>query len=307
MKHDVTFVTCFYDDLHHSSLKGRLNRGTQYAFSLGQMMQMETPFICYTDSANFHKFAPSFVYHGADHTRFFSYNLKESPYHVRFNLIRDKNPEMYLDSPSWAQRCLEIMWGKFEFIKHAANTVGLDSNKMLYWIDAGLSHDGVIPKRYNSLLDTVSHPTTAHAYQYTHYNDLLFDKDFPQLIAEYTGEDKLLFLVSRNPQHSDPIPLPEVYKTYKGTIIGGLFGGNARRMYDLGCRGMEYCEKILDNDALVKEEDILTYMVNAAISEDENFKDTISTFVFDTWYHEDWNVFRPNQVSFSDFFKEIGK
>jgi hypothetical protein len=303
---NVSFVSCFYDRLFDTRFQGRLNRGTQYAYSLGQMLQMDVPFYCYTDYSNFLTFAPAMFYHGKGKTRFFNFNLEDSPYHEDFERVRQSDPKLYIEGISWRQRCLEIMWGKFDFIMHAAEQVGLDTDEYLYWIDAGLSHDGIISPRYNSS-NPAEFPNAAKKYQMTHANDLIFNPAFPNMLRNYTGEGKLLYLMTRGPQHSDPMPLPKIPKKFGGTVIGGLFGGPVKMMYELAAEGAQCCREILEHNALVKEEDILTYILTRRCTNDpEYLNEKAKIFTFETWYHDGWPSYRPEQIGFSDLFKDIG-
>ena len=316
MKHDVSFVTCVYDDLHDTEFAGRHNRGTHYAFSLAQMHEMGAPIYCFSDKRNMIKYMPTFLLSGTENYRFINYNLNDSPYFDQIQAVKDSNPELYRNSPSWESRCLEIMWGKFDFITHVALKMGLDSGKFLYWIDAGLSHPGVLPKRFNSV-----HPdkeadggfvTSSHEYSYRFKYNRIFNPDLPDYLAEYTGEDKLLHFFCTCPQHSDPSHLEiEGGREFVGTAVGGLFGGNVRMMYEWAEQAKGVCKDLLDHGFLLKEEDVLSYMINLNMKTDPSFKDKLTMYLFDTWYHEDWtswskDVYDPDtMISFSDFFLEF--
>lgn len=305
MKHDVRFVTCIYDDLHDTKFRGRLNRGVHYGFSLSQLAMMNVPFYCFTDKINFYKFAPLMALHDIKNVRFYQYDLNKYPLTEKIEAVRNSNPGLYRNSPSWNLRCVEIMWAKFNWINYVCENL-LEKETMIYWIDVGLSHDGVIPKRYNSVYKTKKYNNEAHEYHHRFYNDLLFDEQFPELLAEYTGKDKVLNFVSTHPQHSDEFTLKLEKKHFIGTAIGGLFGGNSELMNHIAKEGMAVCNQLLETECLVKEEDILTYILNKKHLENGNLDDH-KIYLFDTWYHEDWNVYRSEQVSFSDFFKELGK
>ena len=311
MKYDVSFVTCVYDDLFDTEFAGRHNRGTHYAFSLAQMHELGVPIYCYTDKRNMIKYMPTFLLSGYDNYRFFSYNLNDSPYFDRIQEVKDSNVEMYRNSPSWQSRCLEIMWGKFDLITHAAEQMGIDSNKYLYWIDAGLSHPGVIPMRFNSVFNEDDYRSSSYEYSQRFRMNRIFNQKLPDYLAEYTGENKLLHFLCTRPQHSDPSHLRVERPDYIGTAVGGLFGGNVRMMYDLAQQAKDICKDLLDHGYLLKEEDILTYMINFNLKEDKTFKDRLTMYTFDTWYHEDWtawntNVYNPEtDKSFSDFFNEF--
>ena len=315
MKHDVSFVTCVYDDLHDTEFAGRHNRGTHYAFSLAQMHDMGAPIYCFTDKRNMMKYIPSFLSSGYENYKFVNYNLNDSPYFDKIQEIKDSNPMMYRTSPSWASRCLEIMWGKFDFITYAAEDMGLNSGKHLYWVDAGLSHPGVLPAKFNTLHPEQNFKTASHEYAYRFTMNRIFNDKLPDYLVEYTGDGKLLHFLCTSPQHSDASHLRRKITTpsYIGTAVGGLFGGDVKIMYDWAQQAKEVCKDLLDNNFLIKEEDVLTHLINYNLEQDTTFKDKLTMYLFDTWYHEDWiswskEVYDPDRDrSFSDFFVEFAE
>lgn len=306
MKNDVSFVTCIYDDLHDTKIAGRHNRGTHYAFSLGQIVKIGAPIYCYTDRINLYRYMPSFLKHGYDNVNFISYNLFESPYHHDIQKIKNKKVKQYLDSPAWRQRSVEIMWGKFDWIIDAAERIGLEDNKYLYWIDAGLSHPGVLPEKYNTVHNSIEYKTNAHEYNLRFYNDLIFNNNFPDYLVEKTGKNKFLSFMCKHPQHSDPSNFKIHDGFFKGTVVGGLFGGNVKKMYHVAKEGKKICEELIKAEYLIKEEDILTYVLNKDYNESE-----YTVYSFKTWYHEDWGIklFNPERgdTSFSGFFEDMVK
>lgn len=308
MKNDVTFVTCVYDDLHNTLFSGRHNRGTHYAFSLAQINQINTPIYCFTDYTNLYKFFPAILNYGINNLKFINYNLNESPYHERIQQVKQYNKQ-YIKSSSWNSRCVEIMWGKFDWLIHVIDKIGIEKDKYVYWIDAGLSHPGVIPKKYNNLHDKKEYYSSSHEYSYRFFNNKIFNKDFPDFLVSQTGKNKLLHFLCTKPQHNDhsPLDLPNK-KYYKGTAVGGLFGGDIQKLYDWCIQGKKICDQLLDKCCLIKEEDILTYLINYNIGNDKNFEEQLSLFLFNTWYHEDWDksLYDPKKdISFSDFFEKM--
>ena len=311
MTHDVSFVTCVYDDLHDTEFAGRHNRGTHYAFSLAQMHEMGVPIYCFTDKRNMTKYMPTFLLSGHEHYRFINYNLNDSPYFEQIQAVKDSNPELYRRSPSWETRCLEIMWGKFDFITHVAERMGLDSGKYLYWIDAGLSHPGVLPEKFNTVHDAQTFATSSHEYSYRFRMNRIFNPDLPQYLADYTGEGNLLHFFNTCPQHSDPTHLHIERPDYVGTAVGGLFGGDVGLLYNWATQAKGVCKDLLDHGFLMKEEDVLTHLINRNLKDDSSFAERLRLYLFDTWYHEDWtswskDVYNPDtMISFSDFFEEF--
>jgi len=313
MKHDVSFVTCVYDDLVNTQFNGRLNRGTHYVFSLAHMHQMGAPIYCYSDKINMYRAFPAFLKYGYENFRFINYNLEDSPYLAEIQRIKQKDV-FYVEAASWRTRCIEIMWGKFDWIIHTAEKMGLDSGKYLYWVDAGLSHPGILPKKFNTF-DESTAVTSSHKYDNSFNFDLIFNEDLPDFLVEYAGEDNLLHFMCTQRQHSDKSHLPRSGPkgtdpkngTHVGTVVGGLFGGPVRLLHDWALDAKDVCADLLQHDFLLKEEDVLTYMLNTGGVEDPRFKDNITIYKFDTWYHEDWDGYVPKLKSFSAFFEEFAE
>lgn len=310
MTHDVTFVTAVYDDLHESEFSGRHNRGTQYAFSLAQMHSLGVPIYCFTDKLNMSRFFPVLYKHGLDNFNFIGYNLNEFPLYDKIQAVKSLRPDIYRDLPAWKTRCVEIMWGKFEWIIHVAEKIGLEGDKYLYWIDAGLSHPGVFPLKYNSNYKKGTYCNNAKDYNERFYFDKIFNEDLPDYLAEFTGVNKLLHFMCTSPQHSDYSHLSVPETKFIGTAVGGLFGGNVKMFHEWASEARQVCLDLVNNNYLIKEEDILSYLINKHFYEEEGFEDRLKLVLFDTWYHEDWlidwksDLYDPKrEITFAEFFE----
>lgn len=295
----LTFVTSVYDELFQTEFAGRNNRGSHYAFSLAQIHRSGAPVYCYTDQYNIKKFYPPLLAHGCNNTRFFNYDLNKFKYHEDIKLIKKSDPDRYQGRSAWTQRCVEIMWGKFDMIIHAAETTGIEPDKYMFWIDAGLSHNGILPYYYNSQYAKDKYTPASLDYQHSFYFDKIFNENLPQYLIDKMGDNKLLFMFCDMPQHNDPSPLPKF--KMKGTSVGGLFGGDIETLYNWAKRGQEVYSYLVQEQCLIKEEDILSHLIS------ENETDPIELYRFNTWYHEDWgdklfNRERGNK-SFADFFQ----
>jgi hypothetical protein len=191
------------------------------------------------------------------------------------------------------------MWGKFLFIKDSI--VNNQESEYVYWIDAGISHPGIIHSRFNPHydhnigfvrdLDKSTYPTTFK-------NDLIFDEQFMDSLINYTGPDKILNVAAKGPQH----PRLSYDNKFIGSVIGGIFGGH-RDLMEKYCNEVtaQFEEYLYNKEQLCKEEQIMTEILSEGTL-------PIKTFIFDTWYHPDWeDRYNESQVSFCDFFDEIRK
>jgi hypothetical protein len=285
MKHDVTFVTGVYDCLSTTEFAGRNNRGAQYAFSLAQMHDMGAPIYCFTDKVNMNRYFPALYGHGIDNFTFINYNLNEHPLSSEIQRVKDTNVELFRKNSAWSTRCVEIMWGKFDWLLHVINEIGVAEDKYIYWIDAGLSHNGILPMKYSTVFNgsDTSKVNASRDYHNSFVFDKIFKDGFPDYLAEYTGKGKMMHMFCRNPQHDDASHL-NVPKNIRGTAVGGLFGGDITLVKAWAEEAIEICKDLLAHDFLIKEEDINSYMINKSWPNDD-----LTLYLFDTWYHEDWN------------------
>lgn len=293
IKMTAKFVTCIYNGLNGTKICGRLNRDEPYNYSLGAIAKTNADIVCYTSPHELNKLKTKFE--SMPNISFIEHDLYSFAFHERLNAIRDKN-EMYRTGTDWRDRCVEIMWGKFIFIKNviAANP----TTEYIYWIDAGISHSGIIHSRFNSHYDNNKdfvRDLDKSTYPDTFKNDLIFNDKFMDNLIRYTGSDNILNIAATGPQH----PLLASDHPFAGSVVGGLFGGKATLM-DLYCdKIIALFEEFLANDILCKEEQLMTKVLGEKHI-------PIKKFTFTSWYHPDWgDRYNPDQSSFCDFFDVI--
>lgn len=292
-------VTCVYNGLNQSKICGRLNRDRPYRYSLECIAHSRADIDCYTSPHELAESQSHFHQSGLSNVNFISSDLYALPFHNQVNRIRDSNDVVYRQTAEWRDRCVEIMWGKFLFIKESIER-SPDTN-YVFWIDAGISHPGIIHSRFNpNYEDNIDfkwdlNKTTYHT---TFQNYEIFNEQFTQRLISYTGPDHILNIASSNPQH----PRLDTGKNsrFRGSVIGGLFGGTSQLVTAYCDKVIEYFQHFADRGVLCKEEQIMT-----EILAEELFP--MKTFLFNTWYHPDWGSARysPDQISFCDFFDAI--
>lgn len=311
MAHDISFVTAIYDNLSTTEFGGRNNRGAHYAFSLAQIHSMGSPIYCFTDEINFNGMFSALYNRGRENYHFINYRLENYPLHAGIQHVKSLNPD-YRESSAWISRCVEIMWGKFDWLKHVIEMNGVTEDKFTFWIDAGLSHGGILPKKLNSEYghrELRSFGNAGLEYAKHFEFDRAFNKNLPEYLVEYAGTDRLFFFFCTCPQHNDVshLVLPALPK--RGTVVGGLFGGNNKMLYEWVKEAIMICHDLIAHNYLVKEEEIMTYMLNKHLIEDPNFNTKFTSYDFQTWYHEDWlrdwkaNLYNPEEEkTFAEFF-----
>lgn len=295
------FVSCIYGGLFGSPINGRLNRERIYKESLESISRCGVDITCYTSP---HELPMLEKYFHQDrnitNVKFKTFDLYSTYFHNKANNIRESNPQYYRESHEWMFRCVEIMWSKFLFLKEIISE--LPDLNYVYWIDAGISHPGIIHSRFNPYYEHNINFVIDLDKKRNHLvtqNDLIFNKDFIHHLNRYTGDRNILNIASVTKQHSR---IHDDTNDLKGSVIGGLFGGNPVLVNKYCDSVIELFEYYLSMGELYKEEQIMTKILN-----DNVFPTKL--FLFDTWYHPDWNkaYYNPdiNQISFCDFFDEI--
>ena len=292
-------VTCIYNGLNRTKIGGRLNRDRPYSYSLGAISKTGAPISCYTSPQELSELRQNFLNeYSATNIDFYEWDLYSMYFHQDEQNIRIKYPEKYMIPRQWADRCVEIMWGKFLFIKDTIKKYpDLDH---VYWIDAGLSHPGIIHSRFNPNYEHnigFVRDLDKSTYHLTFRNELIFHEKFMDNLTRYTGNESILNILCNNPQHT---LIPGINYKVKGSVIGGIFGGRVD-LIDKYCDSViELFEKYIKEETLYTEEHLMTI-----IASDGNFP--LKYFKFDTWYHPDWEERYNGKISFCDFFDEIEK
>jgi hypothetical protein len=133
-------------------------------------------------------------------------------------------------------RCIEIQYMKF--IWFLSEDMSYD---YYFWIDAGLSHCGLIPNKYLA-------KTGIHNSQY--YESPLFNNDFLRNLVKNT-EDKFTIIGKENDRNywSGTVD-PKWYVNYDRSIhiIGGMFGGHRDKWDNIVTTFENYVQSVLGND-----------------------------------------------------------
>jgi len=272
----VKFITCIFSDLNGTELGGRPSRGGHYRYSLLSHLQMsDADFLCYTSEREL-----------KDLENFFYIENKVDPKKLElkiFDLQTTKFQNLIsehkdVEGTKRGDRCVEIQYSKFHWWWNEDK-----SYDFYYWIDAGLSHCGIIPNKY--LVDE-------HSYKRYFYSTI-FDNTFLKNLCDFT-RDKFFIITKDN-----------VKNYWSGTVnrkwynefsmdlhvIGGMFGGH-RDTWDRVVNLFEkYTEDILKEDkGLPAEENVMSLMYY-------NHKELFVTKYFETWWHEDnYHSFFGNQT-----------
>lgn len=262
----VKFTTCIYSNLYGTDLGGRLQRGGHYKFSLLSLLKMnDADFVCYTSEQELEELK-DFYYNAfrIDETKlkFKVFDLRQTPFKELID--RHKN----LDFQKTNDRCYELQYMKFIW---SLPEEGEDYD-YYYWIDAGLSHSGLIPPK---------HMYDPDPYR-TYFESPLFNNKMLSNLVEYTN-DKFLLIGKENARNywSRPVNAKH-YTNFDSSIhiIGGLFGGKKELWSNYVDLFVKYVHSVLDEDKIMyDEENIMTLIFR-------NHEEIFKLLNFDTWWHE---------------------
>lgn len=212
------------------------------------------------------------------------FDLKNSKYYDNIQKLKSKELMVKL------QRCYEIQYNKFFWLKDEILLTQYDS---YYWIDAGLSHSGLIPKKF--LIDSGNNIAK-------YYTSNLFNNHMLKNLLNKT-KDKIYIIGKDNiGQHYWSKTVPnKYYITYNNTmhIIGGLFGGlrdNILSYVDLFDTNLY--RLLQEEDTLYFEELIMSLIY-------VNYSDLFHMDYFQTWHHEDSNIHSVEYLANNKSFYRI--
>ena len=181
MKKNTKFITCIYDNLFGTELGGRISRGAHYKFSLLSLLKMSNAdFVCYTSSNEIEDLENFFFNeNNVDRNliKFKVYDIKNCFFNEIINEYKN------IEETKKSDRCIEIQYMKFIWFLMEDM-----SYENYFWIDAGLSHCGLMPSRYLLL----NGPHTRGFYEST-----LFNNNFLKNLVLQT-DDKFSIIAKEN-------------------------------------------------------------------------------------------------------------
>jgi hypothetical protein len=179
------------------------------------------------------------------------------------------NSRKNVDEIKRGDRCIEIQYSKFSWWWNEDK-----SYDNYYWVDAGLSHCGLIPLKY---LDEQHHSMRRF------YESHLFNNNFLKNVIEDTGDKFLLFGKENDRNYWSGTVDPKWYVNFDRSIhiIGGMFGGHRDKWDNIVTTFENYAQSVLGNDnGLPHEEQIMTLMYF-------NHQDLFYRKHFDIWWCRD--------------------
>jgi hypothetical protein len=272
-------ITAIYSDLNGTELGGRPNRGSHYRYSLLSLLKMtDADFLCYTSDREIESLKEFFY----SQNNISENQLKFQVFDLENCKFKDLiNSRKNVEDIKRGDRCIEIQYSKFSWWWNEDK-----SYDNYYWVDAGLSHCGLIPLKY---LDEQHHSMKRF------YESRLFSNDFLKNVIEDTGDKFLLFGKENDRNYWSGTVDPKWYVNYDRSIhiIGGMFGGRRDKWDNIVTTFENYVQSVLGNDnGLPHEEQIMTLMYF-------NHQDLFYRKHFDIWWCRD----NAPQGTSDDLFK----
>lgn len=262
----VKFITCIYGNLWGTEMGGRPSRFGHYMHSLLSLLKMtEADFLCYTSEEELPRLREYFYDENKvdeQKLKFEIFDLKQTTY--QSILEKYKDYEMAKKS----DRCFEIQYQKFSWFHNEDKTYDY-----YFWIDAGLSHSGLIPNKYLSIQNGPRQ----------FYESPLFNNKFLQNLCSF-AEDKFVVITKDNDKNfwSQTVD-PKWYKEYSRMlhVIGGVFGGKKNMWETIVPMFEDYAKRIIETDKRPFPEEL--FMTLMYYNHTELFKNKY----FETWWCRD--------------------
>jgi cephalosporin hydroxylase len=261
----ILLYTSIYSNLWGTEFGGRPSRKEHYKHSLLNILNMNpSKIICFTSNEEL-KDLEAFFYNSKgiskDKLEFKIFDLKNTKYFKEICSVKDLNETTKSD------RCYEVQYNKFFWLEHIEDLHAYDR---VFWIDAGLSHGGIIHSKYSR----------GTGYE-RNFNFSLFNEDLLKRISDISKEH-ILLLSKNNSGHfywSSSMP-QKYYKKYKRDehIIGGMFGGTPKKILEYKNKFENILLDLINNEKkLFFEELIMTCLYYNNIS-------FFAALKFDDWY-----------------------
>jgi len=267
MNPSIKFITAIYSDLYGTELGGRPHRYLHYRWSLLSLLKMtDADFVCYTSEREFDSLYKFFYEeNGVDKSK-----LKLKVFDITKTIYTDLiNKYKNIEETKKGDRCIEIQFMKFQWVLMEEGEYDY-----YFWIDAGLSHTGLIPNRYLSFSGN---------HNRGYFESPLFNNKFLCNLICNT-DNKVTIIAKENEINfwSGTVD-PKHYKNFdrKHHVIGGMFGGKKDECFNYCNLFNDYVNKVCSSDnRLYYEEHIMSLIY-------KNHEELFKVYEFDTWWHED--------------------
>jgi len=316
---NTKLVTAYYPVHNGPPLWGKEGRHRWYKHSIASICGTGVSVVCYTDAGeSYNEVLEIKEQTQLDNLTIKTYDIASNPFQERMYKVRTEgNPDLYNNYLHPFYRMpFSIYWTKWTFLE-----MEYEPDTYIYWIDGGLSTDGVFPKRGNDYADE-----PGFNERYAGMDNFYIDHEFkfhsfskifnPGLIEKINGfvGDKILNLCRQDQTDNDFYTLEDKLNLTKGEIahvnrypVGAMFGGNSPYLIPYINEFNRIADEILSiGDYACTEQEIMGLIHT-------QHQEWFADWIFHDFYHEDWQIMNdhqltpyrtlyPNNISFSSFF-----
>lgn len=283
-------VSSFYTNIHGHPFYGHspdYAREDRYLHSMRVLNNLNTQLVCYCND-NQYDFLTNYIN---------QFNLKNIILKVS-NLIEYPMAKRMIElkeSTNQFKFYHEVDWNKIYLLEKEYD----EQLDYLYWIDIGLSHAGIFPKRFNPNAEKATgFSKDFNTYSFTNvFTPKLFDG-----INKFLNHN--LLSISNELRFHDMDLTNRIFESslnYRGLSVGGILGGHISKIKWFIDIFNSLANISLDKNTILNHEAIIAFIR-------ESYPDKFETFYFQTWYHED-SINVPDaikqQVHFCEFFDLI--
>jgi hypothetical protein len=238
----------------------------------------QLPIVCYTSKLHgcYDELARVLDTRKLDNVTLKVYELEDHPLHESVLKIRQSDSIL---GERYTSRPIIVYWAKFDFLLNE-----MDADEYIYWIDGGLSHNGLFPKRF-SIGDQTGYGFTD--YNCT-FNFSCFSKESFGRINTFVG-DKILHMV-RQSCDADLYAIHKIPELAKQFIIpsnqhwpvAGIFGAHTSKssLKTYLHAAQNVLQTLVNHNQLTVEEAIMGYL---NVTNPDWFKQ----YHFENFYTED--------------------
>jgi hypothetical protein len=294
----IKLVTSAYYNIEGHPHYGAHRRGRLLRSLPNIAQNTGLPIVCYTSQKYgcYDELCQLFAERGITNVTLKVRELEDHPLH---NVVLGVRKFDEVLSARYLYKPIIVYWSKFDLLLDE-----LDFDGYVYWIDGGLSHNGMFPRRY-SIGDTRGFGTTDSN---STYNFSCFSKESFTRISNFVGPEKTLHVVrvATDADVQTVISIPELSPHFVGSDgfwpVGGLFGGHAKTS-----TLRQYLEKNIELQHIVANYGRLTVEEGIMAYVDVVYRDWLKRYHFENFYTEDEQTpnlhFGPDGKIYHHFYR----
>lgn len=276
---NTLIYTSIYSNLWGTAFGGRPSRARHYRISLKNILNLNpNKVVCFTSKEELLDLQNWFYVENnisKDLLEFGVFDLKNTKMYDKLENLKKYHEITTLD------RCFEIQYNKFFWLDHLSNLANYDR---VYWCDAGLSHEGLFPKKYSY----------GKGFE-SSFCFNVFNQNYLQYLNELSKDGILLLGKNNTNEFYWSTSLPKkYYENYQNNIhvIGGLFGGTVSNMMTFQKHFDSLLSKLLENEKSLFYEELLMSCIYF------NYQNNFVLLEFDDWYEREYSNKKDKPISY---------